>query len=153
LLHEPSGLTALIAGGVQSFDNAVVDADGITRGVEDASFIYAKLGLITNLNSLGHTAFFAEYGYFQDFVSAGADAVLVGELDGSGGAAVRITGNDAQVWGGGIVQKIEAADMDIYLGYRYHEADFDLVNAAGNSVATTALEEFHSVIVGSNINF
>ncbi len=153
LLHEPSGFNALIAAGVQSFDNAVVDADGATRGVEDASFIYTKLGLITNLNSLGHTAFFAEYGYFQDFVSAGADAALVAELDGSGGAAVRITGNEAQVWGAGVVQKIEAADMDIYLGYRYHEADFDLVDGAGTSVATTALEEFHSLIVGSNINF
>jgi len=142
----------LIAAGEQSFDDAVVDADGATRGVSDASFIYAKLGWIANLNNLGHTAFFGEYGYFKDFVSAGSDATLVAELDGAGGA-VRITGNEATVWGAGIVQKVEAADMDVYVGYRYHEAEFDLVNAAGNSVATTDLEDFHTVIMGSNINF
>lgn len=153
VLHEPSGLNALIAAGEQSFDDAVVDADGAIRNVSDASFIYAKLGWIANFNSLGHTAFFGEYGYFKDFVSAGADAVLVGELDGSGGAAVRITGNEATVWGAGVVQKVEAADMDFYLGYRYHEAEFDLVNAAGASVATTGLEDFHTIIMGSNINF
>lgn len=153
LLHEPSGLNALISAGQQSFDNAVVDSDGATRNVSDAKFIYAKLGWITNLNSFGHTAFYGEYGLFEDFVSAGADAALVAQLDGSGGNAVRITGNDATVWGLGVVQRIEAADMDLYLGYRHHEADFDLVNAAGAKVADQSIDGFDTVIVGSNINF
>ena len=153
LLHEPSGLNVLIAAAQQSFDNPVTDADGAVRNVEDVSFIYTKLGWITNLNALGHTAFFAEYGYFQDFVSAGADAGLVAQLDGTGGTATRITGNEADVWGGGVVQQIESADMDVYLGYRYHEADFDLVNGGGQKVTTTALEDFHTVNMGANINF
>lgn len=152
VLHQPTGLNALIAAGQQSFDDPVVDADGATRSVSDASFVYTKLGWIATLNSLGHTAFFGEYGYFKDFVSAGADPVLVAELDGGGGA-VRITGNKATVWGAGISQEINAANMQVYIGYRYHEADFDLVNAAGNSVATTGLEDFHTVIVGSHIDF
>ena len=85
-------------------------------------------------------------------MSAGSDATLVAKLDGAG-VAVCITSNEATVWGAGIVPKVEAADMDFYLGYRYHEAEFDLVNAAGNSVATAGLEDFHTVIMGSNINF
>lgn len=153
LLHEPSGLNALVSAGQQSFDDPVVDADGFTRSVSDAKFIYTKLGWIATLNSFGHTAFYGEYGWFEDFVSAGADATLVAELDGSGGNAVRITGNEATVWGLGVVQHIDAAEMDIYIGYRHHEADFDLVDAAGSKVSDAAIDGFDTVIVGSNINF
>jgi len=151
--HEPTGINALISAGQQSFDDSVVDADGITRNVSDAKFIYAKLGWVANLNSLGHTAFYGEYGLFEDFVSAGADAALVAQLNGAGGNAVRITGNEATVWGLGVVQHIDAAEMDIYIGYRHHEAEFDLVNGAGASVADASIDGFDTVIVGSNISF
>lgn len=151
--HEPTGLNALISAGQQSFDNAVVDADGFTRNVSDAKFVYAKLGWVANLNGLGHTAFFGEYGFFEDFVSAGADPALVAQLDASGGSAVRITGNEATVWGLGVVQHIDAAEMDIYIGYRHHEAEFDLVNGAGAGVNDAAIDGFDTVIVGSNISF
>lgn len=154
--HQPSGLNALIAAGQQSFDNPVVDADGIVRNVDDPRYIYAKLGWIANFFTLGHTAFYGEYGLFENFVSAGdygGPGGLVAELDASGGNAVRITGNEADVWGLGVVQRIEAADMDIYIGYRHHTAEFDLVDAAGNSVAAVGIDDFDTVIVGSNINF
>lgn len=151
--HTPTGLNALISAGQQSFDNAVLDSDGITRNVSDAKFVYAKLGWIANLNSFGHTAFYGEYGLFEDFVSAGADAGLVAQLDSPGGTAVRITGNEATVWGLGVVQHIDAAEMDIYIGYRRHEAEFDLVNGAGAAVNDADIEGFDTLIVGSNISF
>lgn len=151
--HEPTGLNALISAGRQSFDDPVRDADGLTRNVSDATFVYAKLGWVTNLNSFGHTAFYGEYGLFEDFVSAGADKGLVAQLDGAGRNAVRITGNEATVWGMGIVQHIKAAAMDVYIGYRHHEADFDLVDGIGASVAGAGLDDFETLIVGSKVAF
>lgn len=153
LLHEPSGLNALIAAGRQSFDTAALDGDGVFRTPADATFIYAKLGWIANFTSLGHTAFFGEYGRFEDFASAGADVGLIQQLDSTGGAAIRLTGNEVTVWGLGVVQRVEAADMDIYVAYRHREADFDLVNAAGGAVASNNLEDLHTVLVGSDIRF
>ncbi len=37
-------------------------------------YIYAKLGWLAKLNGLGPTAFYGEYGWFKDYVSAGIDA-------------------------------------------------------------------------------
>ncbi|MEZ5899437.1 MAG: porin [Hyphomicrobiaceae bacterium] len=152
VLHEATGLNALISFGVREFDQSVVDADGAVRTPEDAKFIYTKLGWLTTLNQLGPTGFYGEYGWFKDYVSAGADPTLVTELDASG-TAVRIGGNTAQVWGAGVVQQVEAAEMQLYLGYRLHEADFDLLDAAGQGVAARGVDHFHTVIVGSKIAF
>ncbi len=153
VLHEPSGLNALVAAGQQSFETAVLDNDGAVRKPADANFIYAKLGWIANFSSLGHTAFYGEYGHWKDFASAGADAALIAQLDGTGGGAIRLTGNEVTVWGLGVVQRIEAADMDIYLSYRNRDAEFDLVNGAGAAVAANGLEQLHTVLVGSDIRF
>jgi predicted porin len=160
ILHEPSGLNALIAAGNRSFDAAVVDADGALRTPGDASFVYAKLGWLAKLNGLGPTAFYGEWGRFQDYVSAGIDPAGVASLAVGGvqscalaGVACRITGNEAEVWGLGVVQHIEAAEMQIYLGYRHHEADFDLVDGAGAAVGASGTESFDTIVMGSKIAF
>ncbi|MDX2288865.1 MAG: hypothetical protein NW217_08610 [Hyphomicrobiaceae bacterium] len=160
VLHEPTGLNALVAAGNRSFDAAVADTDGALRTPDDASFIYAKLGWLAKLNGLGPTGFYGEYGRFEDFVTAGVDGEGVASLASGGaqscavaGVACRVTGNTAEVWGLGMVQHIEAAEMQIYIGYRHHEADFDLVDGAGSDVAGDGLEAFQTIIAGSKIAF
>lgn len=160
ILHQASGLNVLIAAGHRSFDQSVLDADGVTRTPEDAKFIYTKLGWLAKLNGLGPTAFYGEYGWFKDFVSAldnSVDDDGNGIGDGTDLAAslggVRIAGNTAEVWGAGVVQHIEAAEMQIYLGYRLHQVDFDVRAAGGAAVPSASLEDFHTVIVGSKIAF
>jgi hypothetical protein len=152
VLHEASGLNALISAGSRQFDDSVADADGVLRTPEDARFIYGKIGWIAKLNGLGPTAFYGEYGWFEDFVSVQDDAGLAADLS-VGGAATRISGNSAEVWGAGVVQHIEAAEMQVYLGYRNRSADFDLVNGGGAAVAGQGIEDFHTVIAGSKIAF
>ncbi len=152
LLHEPSGLNALVSAGHRSFADPVLDLDGNPRTPEDASFIYAKLGWIAKLTRLGPTAFYGEYGRFSDFVSATEDFGVAADA-GGGVVAVRIAGNTAQVWGFGVVQHIEAAEMQIYLGYRHHDFDFDLVDAGGDAVSGEKFESFQSVVMGSKISF
>jgi hypothetical protein len=160
ILHEPSGLNALVSAGVREFDQSVIDTDGAARTPQDAKFIYAKIGWLAKLNGLGPTAFYGEYGWFKDFVSALDDTV---DDDGNGigdgtdlanslGGA-RFTGNKAEVWGVGVVQHIEAAEMQVYIGYRLHEVDFDLVDGGGNTVAAQPIDDFHTVIMGSKIAF
>ena len=90
--------------------------------------------------------------WFKDFVSVTDDAAVVASLDASG-AAVRIGGNTAEVWGAGVVQHVEAAEMQIYLGYRFHETEFDLLDAAGGAVQAQTIEDFHTLVMGSKIAF
>ncbi len=154
VLHEPSGLNALVAAGQRSFDQSVLDTDGADRTAEDASFIYAKLGWLATLNGLGPTGFYGEYGRFKDFVSAlddsGGDGTAALASFGIAGATW-ISGNTAEVWGAGVVQHIEAADMQIYAGYRLPEGEFD-IETAGRTVSSD-VEDFHTVVVGSKIAF
>lgn len=160
VLHEKTGLNALVSFGHRQFSESVIDTDGVARTPQDAKFIYAKLGWIAQMNSLGPTAFYGEYGWFKDYVSALDDTVDEdgnGIGDGSDIAAslggARIAGNTAQVWGAGLVQHIEAAEMQIYLGYRLHESEFDLRDAGGVPTAGNKIENFHTLIVGSKIAF
>jgi len=153
VLHEPSGLNALIAAGNRSYDDPVVDLDGVLRTPKDSSYVYTKLGWIAKLNGLGPTAFYGEYGRFRDYITATdtftlADAGVIAPAPGE-----RIAGNIAEVWGFGVVQHIEAAEMQIYLGYRHHDFSFDVVDGTGAPVATEGIDSFQSVVVGSKISF
>jgi len=160
ILHEPTGLNVTVSAGLREYDQNVLDEDGIARAPADTKFLYLKGGWLAKLNPLGPTAFYGEYGWFEDFISAGVDLPGVASLSFSGlgscavaGVACRVTGNEAEVWGLGVVQHIEAAEMQIYLGYRRHTAEFDLVDGAGTGVAAAKIEDFDTLIVGSKIGF
>ena len=122
------------------------------RTPQDAKFVYTKLGWVATLNPLGSTAFYGEYGWFKDFISVTDDGGAVASLDASG-TAVRIGGNTAEVWGAGVVQHIDAAEMQVYLGYRFHETAFDLIDGAGNAAKANSIDDFHTLVLGSKIAF
>ncbi len=161
VLHEPSGLNFTLAGGQRYWDGTLEDADGIARTPADTQYIYTKLGWLAKLTGLGPTAFYAEYGWFNDYVSAGVDADGIASLSftsvanvcAGAGDACLVTGNTAEVWGIGVSQHIEAAAMEIYLGYRHHTVDFDVVDSAGNAVPAASIEAFDTIIAGSKISF
>ena len=161
ILHVSSGLNFTVAGGYREFDAKVEDSDGNFRAPADAAYIYAKLGWLAELNKLGPTAFYGEYGHYKDFLSAGLDAAGVASLSftdeanvcAAAGDACRVTASKADIWGVGVVQHIEAAEMQVYLGYRHWSADVDLADAGGDAVTEAALEDFDTVIAGSRISF
>lgn len=157
VLHAPTGLNALIAGGVQSFDERVLDADGVFRSPADARYVYGKLGWKADLSRIGSTAFYGEYGRFEDFVGAGNEGAVVGSLASGGTCAVpgncRIASAVAEVWGLGVVQELEAAQMQIYLGYRHHSADFKLADRTGANTPAARFDDFQTVVLGSFIEF
>lgn len=147
ILHQKSGLNATIAAGHRQFDATALDNDGVLRTPEDAKFIYAKLGWIANgITSLGPTAFYGEYGRYENFLTVTDDDTIATSL--GVGAGEIITGSERDVWGLGVVQHIDAAAMQIYLAYRHHEADIDL------SVAGAAdVDSFDTVVTGAKIAF
>jgi len=156
MLHEPSGLNALVSAGQRSFDAAVVDADGALRTPQEASSIYVKFGLIAKLSALGPTNVYGKHGYFSDFASAGFDGDTVASLASGGVCATpgncRIGGVDANVWRLGVVQSIEAAEMQLYLGYRQHETDVDLIDGGG-AVRAADVNDLDVVVMESIISF
>jgi predicted porin len=161
VLHEPSGLNFTLAGGQRYWDGTLDDADGIARTPVDTEYIYVKLGWLAKLTALGPTAFYGEYGWFKDYISAGVDADGIASLSFTDvanvcvavGDACRVTGDEAEVWGVGVVQHIEAAAMELYIGYRHHTADFDIVDVGGNAVPAASIEAFDTIIAGSKISF
>lgn len=157
VLHQPSGLNALIAAGQQTFDQGVQDADGSFRTPADPKYLYTKLGWITNWSSLGPTAFYGEYGHFRNFTTAGLDGDAVASLAAPGICATpgncRVTSSAGQVWGFGVLQTIEAAQLQLYVGYRHHSAAFDLVDRTGSSRAAEQIDDFHTIVFGSFVEF
>jgi hypothetical protein len=161
VLHEPTGLNFAAAAGYRDFNAPVEDADSEFRTPADARFIYVKLGWLANLNNLGPTGFYGEYGHFKNYVSAGVDEEGVASLSLTGvanvcagaGDACRVTGSDAEVWGFGAVQHIESAEMQVYIGWRRHSAAFDLVDVTGAAVTEAGVEDFDTLIAGAKISF
>lgn len=153
ILHAPTGLNATIAAGQRQFDATALDNDGVLRTPEDATFIYVKLGWIGKcITSLGPTAFYGEYGRFKNYLTVTDDPDLIDSLGGNGLAGDRINSTDRDVWGLGVVQHIEAAEMQVYLGYRHNEADIDLVDGGG-AITSSGLESFDTVVTGAKISF
>ncbi len=157
VLHKPSGLNGLIATGHQSFDQQVEASDGQLLTPTDARYIYTKLGWIAEWVTLGSTAFYTEYGRFTDFAPADLEGTTVASV-AAGGVCVtpgncRIAGSKVDVWGLGVVQWIDPAEMQIFVGYRNFQADLDLVDTTGDRDPTAGLEPFQAVKVGAIITF
>lgn len=133
VLHAPTGLNLTVAAGEREFN------DG---SAPDASFIYVKAGIFQKWNSLGKTAFYGEYGQFDDFFSTDAPGGLCG------GGCAAITGSEADVWGVGVVQYIDAAAMQLYLAYRHHELDIE-----ADAGTVVSFEDFDTVLAGARIEF
>lgn len=90
------------------------------NGDED-DYFQIKAGIKQKWNALGSTAIYGEY--------------IEAETDDTG---------EGEIWGAGIVQKIDAAKMEVYAGYRHYEADLH---------SGEATEDFQTLVVGSRIKF
>jgi predicted porin len=135
LMHVPTGLFGLVNYGDMNYD---------TGAGYDAETWYGKIGLRSRFSALGHTVFYGEY-----LNSDGQGNVDVLDIDGvATGDVVNI--GTMEVWGGGIVQEIDAAAMSIWVKYRHQS--LDVTNDPANA-ANVGVEDFQYVGVGGLINF
>lgn len=142
VLHNPTGLNFTFATGQRDFDDTPLR--------NEATFYYFKGGLYRQFNRLGKTAFYGEYGQFDDMFYT-TDAAIVGNLTAVAGAVIQ--GSEAEVYGFGLVQYVDAAAMQLFIGYRHYEVDFDVVNAGGASITHTGAQDFDTVMAGARIEF
>ena len=78
----------------------------------DGTLYYLQGGITKNWTGLGNTAFYGEYANVDNSMRV---------LDGD--VPVTLNGN-ADVWGVGVVQHIDAAAMELFLSYRNYSGDF-----------------------------
>ena len=118
IMHTPSGLWVSASGGNREFVDAADEED----------YYQVKAGIQQKWNSLGKTTIYGEYLHTE-----------IDDVDRAG-----VTGAEGDLYGFGVVQKVDAAAMELYAGYRHYEAD--LTN--GDSV-----QDAQTFVAGSRIKF
>ena len=61
--------------------------------------------------------------------------------------------SEATIWGFGVVQRIESAEMELFIGFRLYQADIDLIDDANTRLPSVALNDFATVMTGAMIEF
>ncbi|MGD9785263.1 MAG: hypothetical protein AB7E80_10635 [Hyphomicrobiaceae bacterium] len=145
VIHVPTGLFVNLAGIHRDFD---------LIGKSDFNYWYVAGGIYRKFFDIGKTSIYAEYSE----ASGALEGLVVGAgnniLDANGnaianvGAGQVVTNSDLTSWGFGISQDIDAAAMQLYLGYRAWEADF-----AVTVLGAAPLDTIHTVYTGAVIKF
>ncbi|MGD9829013.1 MAG: porin [Hyphomicrobiaceae bacterium] len=153
ILHVPTGL--FVSG--QYFNTSFDGSGDIRAGVAtpfgtkrpDATWYWLSAGIRKNWFGIGDTSLFGEYGRGED-----GNTGLALALPGAGQSLAEITSSSVEMWGLGIVQHINAADMELYLSYRHYDLDVRGVTAAAPAtVVGRPLESFDFVMAGARIKF
>jgi hypothetical protein len=129
VLHVASGLF-LTGAYVRQYN------DHLPGNQPDTTLLYLQGGISKNWTGLGNTTVYGEWAEVQDALKA---TLTVGADGQAAFGAVSALG-DANMWGIGINQAIDAAAMDVYLGYRSYSAD-------------AASEDFTAVMGGARLKF
>jgi hypothetical protein len=157
ILHKPSGLSLTGAAARRTFTGSQRFNDDEVGRPSDPWYYYLKAGWKRDLNRLGQTAFFAEYGNFNQFLGRDADEEQVAALGGieenavcgNARSACLVSGSKATIWGFGVVQYVKDADLQLYTAYRHYEPDVSLSSIRGGGVRSVPLDDFQTVITGA----
>ena len=164
-MHVPTGLYIAGAYGWMEDENRrllfAATTNGRVLNADDRDeFWYIQAGVEKNWFGIGKTTFYGEY--FRGDTGGGLAAGGVNNIGGLvafGGAfptnAV-ITNSEVDVWGIGLVQTIDAAAMDLYIGYRNYQGDMSLATYNTGPFATyrkLSLEDYNAVFAGGIIRF
>lgn len=140
ILHAPTGLFFTGAWLARELDSGNAPLSG--RPLPDQQFYYLRPGIKRKVNTLGFTTLYGEYSNTSDGV-AGFAAAGFGE----------VVSSEAQSWGIGIQQKIDAAAAELYLGYRNYQTDIRGFTAAAPTIRSVPTEDVNLVWSGMRISF
>jgi Gram-negative porin len=120
LFHVPTGLFVqadYIKADADSVNNALAGVP--VTGSGDADRWHIQGGVRRNWFGIGDTSLYAEFGRSNGWATVQQAAI----------PAARLSGDNLKIWGLGVVQNVDAAAMELYLGYRNYSTDFlDTVN-------------------------
>jgi hypothetical protein len=105
---------------------------------EEAQFWMIQGGITKNWIGIGNTSFYGEYGNAEDFIKSGPAGVVAG---------LPLASSDVDFYGIGVVQQIDAAAMEVFLGWRRFEGD------GSDGVGGTISNELDLVHGGARIRF
>jgi predicted porin len=136
VMHAPTGLYAAFAAGKRDYQN------NRDTGLQDPSYWYAQGGLERKILPYGTTTVYAEYGRYKSFEGE------AGFVPGPNGHAASAQDSEATRIGFGVVQKIDAAAMDIY-------AQATIWSFEDNQSRSGQLEyeDLKTILIGSRIKF
>jgi hypothetical protein len=141
VMHVPSGL---FAQGHYARGNDVGTSFGPTlatpAGFGDARIWLIQAGITKNWFGLGNTSLYGEYGNATDYAKGGVGPAPVLQSN--------LLTSDTTIYGIGIVQQIDSAAMELYLGWRRFNVDLGVVGV-GN-IAEDQLDLVHG---GARIRF
>jgi hypothetical protein len=117
---------------------------------------YVQAGIEQRLFAAGKTTVYGEF--FRGNTGAGLDDGAVPDLDGISDFDSKkfISSSDVDVWGFGLVQSIDAAAMDLYIGYRQYSADVTTVTVIDSTDLERKkldVQDFQAVMAGGLIRF
>jgi hypothetical protein len=162
LLHLASGLFA--QGHYQGVDygEAATAVSGYwnqaTANKSDANQWLVQLGMTRNWSGHGNTAVYGEYGVANDWGASPAGRNYAasaacpsppfgGSCQGAFTPVTGVTGTRASMWGVGVVQYLDAAATELYLGYRNWGARI------ASAAAEAPVEELRVLAAGARIKF
>jgi hypothetical protein len=157
VLHVATGL--FVQGDYQHSDRAASLAFTQTpprKGFGPSSEMFnwdIQWGISRNWCGLGNTNLYGEYGEQDDWSQDVANPLAVTVVEGSFDSNVRF-------WGAGVVQNIDAAAMNVYVGWRHFEPEAVScagVDATGTKCIVpgpkTQLRDLDVIGIGSRIKF
>lgn len=121
---------------------------------------YIQAGIEKNFFGLGKTTVYGEF--FHGDTGAGlasGDVRNIGFLFPAISTDAFITSSSVDVWGFGLVQTIDAAAMDLYIGFRNYSGDADITFVDDNLQydrvrrRSVDFEDFQAVFTGGIIRF
>ncbi len=120
VLHTATGLFVTGAAAHRHRDRPGNAADG-----GEETYWHLRGGITKNWFGIGNTALYAEYHDWRTDLNNANDA-------------------DTSIWGAGIVQHLDAAAMELFIGYKNHSVDL---------VSGAPTDDTHLVISGARIRF
>jgi Gram-negative porin len=152
LMHIPTGLNIAYNTAGMSHTDGCTEPGALTgkcRGND--VFHNFRGGIVRGFNSLGDTSLYGEY-YFSKTRNHASDADFINALAVTPTATTELLSTNARVWGFGVTQTIDAAQMQIYAGYRHHTLSVTLADENG-PVADKGLKPFDLIFTGIRIEF
>lgn len=126
LLHVPTGLFGTVAYVRREFEGQDTSTQAVfgenTAGIvtpvgskrPPIDYFYAASGVRQSYSSLGDTSIYGEYAQVDDAIRGLREADLN-----------EVTSSRLRMFGAAISQNVEAAGMDVYVGYRYYTFDVE----------------------------
>ena len=153
-MHTPTGIYGYFGFTHQEFDDNSAIADNTVSGLTDGDreHYYFQLGVKRRwlAKNLGATTIYGEYGWFEGALeNQNVPAYSASFVPG----AAFFSDTEVDFYGGGIVQDIDKAAMQLWVHFVYYEPDADITDPVNGVTASLPLEEFWFLSFGGKIKF